>query len=107
MYSNGGSSWQDLGSLITQNGYNGTLSNGFDNPLGGRQAFTDSLGVFTQVLVDLSAYAGQTVQIRWRMGTDNTQGAGDWKIDDIKVAAAGSCQLTDLIFADGFDPDRL
>jgi carboxypeptidase T len=100
---NGGSSWQDLGALITQNGYNGTLNDGFDNPLGGRQAFTDSLGVFTEVIVDLSSFAGQTAQLRWRMGTDNTQGAGDWKIDDIKVSAAGTCELSDLIFADGFN----
>jgi hypothetical protein len=100
---NGGTNWQDLGSMITQNGYNGTLNDGFDNPLGGRQAFTDSLGVFTEVVVDLSSFAGQTVQLRWRMGTDNTQGAGDWKIDDIKVSAAGTCESSDVIFADGFN----
>ncbi|MFC3193576.1 M14 family zinc carboxypeptidase [Marinicella sediminis] len=100
---NAGTDWQDLGSYITQNGYNGTLSGGFDNPLGGRQAFTGSLGVFTEVKVDLAAFANESVMIRWRMGTDNTQGAGDWKIDDVHITAAGVCELSDLIFIDGFN----
>jgi carboxypeptidase T len=99
----GGSNWQDLGPNITQNGYNGTLSTGFSNPLGGRQAFADSLGVFTEVKADLSAYAGETVLVRWRMGTDSTQGAGDWKIDDVQIKAAASCPQIDLIFYDGFN----
>ncbi|WP_223788848.1 M14 family zinc carboxypeptidase [Marinicella meishanensis] len=101
---NGGTNWNDLGSAITQNGYNGTLSANFQNPLGGRPAFVDTLGSFTEVKVDLSAYDGQTVLIRWRLGTDETVAAGDWKLDDIKVVAAGVCPgPSDLIFADDFE----
>ena len=36
---NAGSTWQDAGSLFTNNGYNGTISSSSGNPLGGRQAF--------------------------------------------------------------------
>ncbi len=99
-----GNNWSDLGNSITQNGYNGTLSTGFQNPLGGRSAFVDSLGTFTEVKVDLSAYNNETVLIRWRMGTDSTVAAGDWKVDDIRVVAAGQCPgPTDVIFEDDFE----
>ena len=101
---NGGSSWTDLGNDITQNGYNGTLSSGFSNPLGGRPAFVDSLGTFTEVIVDLSSYSNETVLIRWRMGTDSDISAGDWKIDDINLNASGECPgPIDIIFKDNFD----
>jgi hypothetical protein len=101
---NGGSNWSDLGLLITQNGYNGTLNGGFSQPLGSVQAFVDSLGTFTEVKVDLLSFAAQTVKIRWRMGTDSGVGGGDWVIDDVQVVAAGVCEgPDDIIFADGFE----
>ncbi len=97
---NGGSNWADLGSRITSNGYNGTLSTTFSNPLGGREAFTDSLGTFTEVTVDLADFAGQTVMIRWRMGTDDSTPAGDWLVDDIRLVNFTGC---DVIFMDDFE----
>lgn len=100
----GGNNWSDLGGAITQNGYNGTLDGGFNQPLGAVPAFVDNLGTFTEVKVDLSAYNNQTVKIRWRMGTDNSTSAGDWKIDDISVIAPAECtNPNDLIFEDGFE----
>ena len=99
-----GGTWTDLGSAITQNGYNGTLNGGFSQPLGAREAFVDSLGTFTEVKVDLSAYANQNVNIRWRMGTDNSTSAGDWKVDDIQIISQEPCVVDhDLIFADDFE----
>lgn len=98
-----GQNWSDLGSHITQNGYNGTLDGGYGQPLGARPAFVDSLGTFQQVVVDLSGFANQTVRVRWRMGTDSGVGAGDWLIDDIVVSGYRSCDNDDLIFANGFD----
>jgi hypothetical protein len=41
--------------------------------------------------VDLDAYAGQTVQFRWRIGTDSAAGNEGWYIDDIKVQ---SCEAS-------------
>ncbi len=102
---NDGATWTDLGSAITQNGYNGSLNGGFDQPLGAVQAFVDNLGTFTEVKVDLSAYDKQTVTIRWRMGTDNSTSAGDWKIDDVRVFAPGVCNDKDLIFVNGFESE--
>jgi hypothetical protein len=43
------------------------------------------LGQFQQVVVDLSSYAGKTVVIRFRIGSDqNVKGQG-WYIDDVTV----------------------
>ena len=99
-----GASWNDLGNEITMNGYNGFLNGGFGQPLGAVSAFVDNLGTFTEVRVDLSAYNSQSVNIRWRIGTDQTVGAGDWKLDDIHLFAPQGCnQSNDLIFVNGFE----
>ncbi len=105
----GGNNWQDLGGQITQGGYNVTLNgSGGANPLGAVPAWGGLQATYTQVLVDLGPYAGQLVQVRWRMGTDAFVGAGDWEIDDIEITDSGSfgvCNLppSDLIFENGFD----
>lgn len=101
---NNGSSWTDLGPVMTQNGYNGTLNGGFGQPLGSVPAFVDALGSYTEVKVDLSSFAKQNVKIRWRMGTDSSVPAGDWKFDDIRVVAPGVCAVpNDLIFENDFE----
>ena len=100
----GGTNWQDLETAITANGYTDDLNNGFGNPLGGRNAWTGTQATFIEVTVDLNAYAGNDVQIRWRMGTDSSQGAGDWLIDDIQILDPAACQgPTDIIFENGFE----
>jgi len=83
----GGSTWTDLGIHSTANGYNGTISTGYGNPLGGRQAWTGDLTTWTQVEVNLSSFAGQNVQIRWRLGCDSSIGDTGWYIDDVLITA--------------------
>ena len=46
-------------------------------------------------VVDLDAYAGQTVQFRYRLGTDSSVGQEGWYLDNLTVQ---SC-----VFAEGFD----
>src|SRR5438876_5903301 len=47
-------------------------SSNFGNPLGGRKAWSGNSGGFLTTLVNLpAAAAGQTIQLRWRCGTDN------------------------------------
>jgi hypothetical protein len=84
---NGGVTWQDLGPYITANGYNGTISTGFGNPLGGRQGWVGDLTTWTEVVVDLSAFAGQQAQIRWRIGCDSSISDVGWYIDDVQITA--------------------
>ena len=99
---NNGSNWQDLGSAMTEGGYNVTLASG--NPLGSRSGWGGSNNNYSKVAVDLSAYAGSTAKIRWRFASDVSVGAGDWDIDDIQVLDSSACiPLPDLIFEHGFE----
>ncbi|MCE5228041.1 S8 family serine peptidase [bacterium] len=82
----GGASWTDLGPYILEGGYNSTISSYFDNPLAGRHAWSGGqLGSLTRVLVDLSAYRGKTVQVRWRIGCDSSRAGNGWYIDDVSI----------------------
>ncbi|MBK7012428.1 MAG: choice-of-anchor B family protein [Xanthomonadales bacterium] len=102
----GGSTWTTLTPL---GGYPSTLTNsgnacGFP---GGSGAFTGTNLAWTPKQIDLAAYAGQSIQLRFRFGTDSGVVAEGWWIDDIRVShaqVAGICAATnDLIFANGFD----
>jgi len=67
--------------------YNGTMPS-FGVPGGpGYQGDLSAWG-WHQVTLDLSAYAGQTIQIAWTMQSDfmATTGAPGWYIDDILIA---------------------
>lgn len=102
----GGTTWNDIltgnsGRLLT-NGYNGTLSTCCSNPLGGRSAWTASTSAWTQVTGDLADFAGSSLLLRWRIGTDSSQAAAGWWIDDVKVFVGSTCSAG-LYFAHGFE----
>lgn len=82
---NNGSTWLNAGSLIVNNGYNGTISNSFGNPLGGRQAFVRESNGYISSRVNLSSLAGQSVRFRFRIGTDFSDSDYGWFIDDVRV----------------------
>ena len=103
----GGGAFQDIlaagGSFVT-GGYTGTLSTGFGNPLPGRQAWTGLSGgttaapTYITTTVNLPAAAnGQNIQLKWRVGSDNSviaAGAPGARIDDIAIAGSlcsGGC----------------
>jgi hypothetical protein len=94
---NGGSSWTDIGSSASP-GYTGSIAAGGGNPLSGRSAYAgSSVGypAFATVTVSLgTAYQGQTVRIRFRIGTDGATGAPGWDIDNLFFN-----NLTNLPFA--------
>ena len=100
--SDGGNTWQDTDTLFTQNGYNGTLSSGFGNPLSGRSAFTTNISNdFIQSELDLASLIGQNVRFRFRVGTDTSGVVEGWYVDDIRVTACAAAP--DLPF-DNFLP---
>src|SRR6185503_2946519 len=74
-------------------GYDGTLTATSNNPLGTRAAWTarGRPGVFSQVVADLSSFAGKRVKLRFRAGFDEAAGILNgytgWYIDDIQVTA--------------------
>ncbi|MEW5958384.1 MAG: DUF4350 domain-containing protein [Chloroflexota bacterium] len=100
---NGGGSWNDAGALMTHNGYNGTISAAYGNPLGGRAAFTaDSRGYISSRL-DLNSLAGQNVRFRFRIGTDNTIYDYGWFIDDVRIYTCGSGSAYAFPYYDDFE----
>jgi hypothetical protein len=94
-----GAVWRDVLSdtIFVTGGYSGVISSGFQNPLGGRAAWTGTNGAgYTQVVVNLLPYAGQNVLVRFRLGTDNCCALAPpsgWWIDDlsVQVAAPPAC----------------
>ena len=90
----GGSSWLDAGSLITDNGYNGTIGAGGGNPLGGREGFVRESNGYISSRVDLSPLAGQSVRFRFRIGEDSTGYDYGWFVDDVRVY---TCDIPDAI----------
>ena len=63
--------------------YNGAIASG--NPLVGLNGWCGDPQDWLNSIVDVSAYAGQTVQFRFRVGTDNGVGTEGWTIDDVVV----------------------
>ncbi len=90
---NTGAGWQDAGALFDSNGYYGKIYNTGDNPLGGRNAFTDVTGGYFSSRMNLTPLAGQTVRLRFRVGTDTGNIDGfwfGWLIDDLRVYQCGA-----------------
>ncbi len=87
--SDAGNTWTDI-NTYGDPGYGGTIGNPADpamNVLMGRPGYVStnpSWPATDKVTVDLgTALAGTTVQIRFRIGTDEAGGAFGWQIDNI------------------------
>ncbi len=99
-----GTTWTQVpNSDLLVGGYTGAISSSFSNPLGGLQGWCGpNPAPYQQTIADLSAYQGQTVQLRWRIGTDSSVSRPGWDVDEVLVQ---SCAFgpSALIFADGFE----
>lgn len=79
-----GTTWQDLGSYITKNGYNSSFDPSVGLPMANRPGFSGSSGgIFIQTVVSLTEFTGLTVQIRFRFASDGQTAGEGWYIDDI------------------------
>jgi len=84
------------------------LTDPYDGPttgLGNLDGWCDDLGAastfWKKAVVNIDAYAGQTVRFRFRLGTDSSVSREGWYVDDVKVQ---SCVAGDVpIFTDGFE----
>jgi len=85
-----GATWRDVTAFGINPGYTGALFVGSDNPLAGRQAFSGvSPGFPAKIPLTLNfgtQLSGQSVQIRFRVGTDAAVAQTGWTIDDIAVS---------------------
>ena len=88
----GGATWVDVvegGGSFISGGYNGVISTEFESPIAGRSAWTGSSAGnpnMVRVEVDLGAFAGTAVRVRWRLANDNLsiQPFLGWWIDDVE-----------------------
>ncbi|MFZ2487987.1 MAG: hypothetical protein WAZ19_07670, partial [Anaerolineae bacterium] len=75
---------------ILQGGYTGLISTSWSNPLGGLSGWCGG-AAYSNVIADVSSYAGQTVQFRFRIGSDSSVGDTGWDVDDVMVQ---SCRIS-------------
>jgi hypothetical protein len=86
------------------NPYTGPASGA--NPLADRSTWCNRQD-WIRTVVDLEGLDGQSLQFRYRLGTDGSVRADDWHIDDVRVQ---SCEFVqEELFDDGFEtlaPER-
>jgi hypothetical protein len=83
----GGGSWTPVDdSLLLSSNYSGTISSSYGNPLGGQTAWCGSRN-WSETLVDLTAYAGQSIQLRFTQASDASIGLEGWYVDDFSISA--------------------
>jgi len=89
----GGANFTLLDSEIMVGGYPGsTFSTCCGNPAGGEPGWGNgTLGAMTEVLVDMSAYTGTGIVIRWRAVSDGSVSNPGWYIDDVCLRQATNC----------------
>ena len=68
---------------------------------GDTPGYTGTAG-WHEVVVDLSPYAGQSVVVRWTLGTDSSLVERGWYLDDVAITAWGGA-VEPPLFADGFE----
>jgi extracellular elastinolytic metalloproteinase len=78
----GGTTWNDLRFNITQNGYNGVMLNPI---LTGKLGFVGKSDGFVNTIVDLNEYSGETVLIRFRFTSNDTEEADGWYVDNVRL----------------------
>ena len=85
--SNGGQSWSQIpDSLLLTTGYAGTISSSYGNPKGGSQGWC-GFQDWSEAVVDLTAYAGKSVKLRFTMTSDASLGLEGWYVDDFSMIA--------------------
>jgi hypothetical protein len=93
----GGSTWEDVATWADP-GYGGVITDVSGNPLANRPGFVATNPAWPElepVRIDLGAtFAGQTVLLRFRIGTDMAAGAAGWDLDDIAFAGIDNTPFT-------------
>ncbi len=94
----GGTNWIRLEDELLTDPYDGPVSTDHSNPIGGENAWCGDPQEWLESIVDVDAFAGQTVQFRFRLATDASVSHPGWWIDDVSVQSCGTG-----IFEDGFE----
>ncbi|MCP4361422.1 MAG: hypothetical protein GY796_25710 [Chloroflexi bacterium] len=87
----GGSNWTRMETELLTDPYDGAINTSHSNPLAGENAWCGSPQNWLNSIVDLDAFAGDSVQFRFRLATDTVVSYPGWEIDDVVVQ---SCPLS-------------
>jgi hypothetical protein len=81
--------FQDIitaGGSFTTGGYTSTISTSFSSPIAGRSAWSGTSTGYITTTVNLPpTAAGNSIKLRWRMGSDTSSGSTGWNIDTITL----------------------
>ncbi|MGH7726179.1 MAG: FlgD immunoglobulin-like domain containing protein [Candidatus Eiseniibacteriota bacterium] len=84
---NNGASWSPI---TPAGGYPATIISNPDSPYpAGTPVWSGTSGAFVPASFDLSAFNGQTVWVRFRLGSDSFVGGEGWYVDDVTVTNVG------------------
>ncbi len=83
----GGGVWTQIETQLLTDPYDGPLGAGTGNPLAGANAWCGKPQPWTLTMVNLDEFAGQSVQFRFRLATDNSIAYEGWYVDDVTVQA--------------------
>lgn len=80
-----------VGGSFVSGEYTGTIDSTANNPLADREAWSGDSGGYIDSVINLGPNLnGQTVTLRWRIGTDEAVGAPGWRVDTVVLTGA-SC----------------
>jgi hypothetical protein len=80
-----------VGGSFAAGGYTDTISLAFASPIAGRMAWSGNSGGYINTVANLGPNVnGQTIKLRFRLGTDAALGSGGWRIDTISITG-GAC----------------
>ncbi|REG27760.1 uncharacterized protein (TIGR03382 family) [Archangium gephyra] len=83
-----GTTWKDIGASVNPT-YNATINSDRGNPLEGPRAYGGQSSLYPAFIKATASlgttYAGKTVRIRFRIGTDESTGDTGWDLDDIQL----------------------
>ena len=80
-----------VGGSFVSGGYTGVIDGTANNPLAGRMAWSGNSGGYIDTVINMGPnLAGQTVTLRFRMGSDEAVAAPGARIDNISITGA-SC----------------
>jgi hypothetical protein len=79
-----------VGGSFVSGGYTGEIDGTASNPLAGRMAWSGNSSGYITTVANLGPNVnGQTIKLRWRMGSDLFTAAPGWRIDSLVFTGAG------------------
>lgn len=92
--------WTQLDAELQTDPYDGLVSDDWGNPLANRRAWCGDPQEWLDSIVSLDEYAGETVQFRFRLGTDVAFGREGWFVDQVRVQACQPAPYTAVLGGD-------